>query len=276
MTFVIGVDVGGTKIEAVLFDGKKVLKQARIATKGKHSYRAALDAIITAIQEVRVPKVKAIGIGLPGVVDNGKFDTCPNIPVLAGKPVAKDISKASRLPVFMENDAKLFALAEARMGAGKGKSNVIGLILGTGTGAGVVANDKILRGARGATGEIGYVPYLEKDYEYYTSGQSLERLYKENTGEERTAAEILSTDHPVVAVYYDHLSRLCSLITAAYNPDVIVIGGGVSKSLNYKLLERETHKYLPQKLAARIVKYKISDSSGSIGAALLALESLKK
>ena len=283
MTLVIGVDVGGTKIEAILFDGKRVLKQTRTVTKGKQSYSAALDAIVAAIQEVRTRKVKAIGIGLPGIVRDSKLCFSPHTPALIGRPVAVDISKRTRLPVFVENDAKLFALAEARIGAAKGKSHVAGLTIGTGIGCGLVIEGRVYRGASGGAGEWGHVPYLEKDYESYAGGVAgIERLYAVLTDKKLKSAEVLrKTDAASTAVReeaLDALARLLASIINSLNPEVIVLGGSVTKSLSIPDVRNRTRKYsiADNYKHCRIVKYKISDSSGSTGAALLALESLKR
>lgn len=280
-TYTIGIDLGGTKIEAVLHDGKRIKKTVRVPTEDEQGYEHVLAQIIAAINAVRTPEVVAIGIGTPGYVDQGILHACPNNPSLEGKALALDLSKQIDLPVVHENDAKLFALAEARLGAAKGKPNVIGLIIGTGVGAGILVDGRIVRGALGTAGEIGHAPYLDKDYEFFVSGPGIERLYKEAGGTKNYSAKDvlkkLFADAPAKQVrehHREHAARLVATLVDTFNPDVIVFGGGVAKSLDYKKLRAAVERYaLPVPFAhAKLTKFSISDSAGAVGAAMLARE----
>lgn len=280
---VIGIDVGGTKIEAVLFDGKKILSSTRVPTQADKPYKTVFANIVAAARMVHKPGVVAIGLATPGYVKNGILYATPNNPSLKVKPLAHDLSKALKLPVVHENDAKLFACAEKYLGTGRGKKNIIGVVIGTGIGAGIIADGTILRGAIGAAGEIGHAPYLEKEYEYYVSGPGITRLYKERSGKNASAGEVLRErkDKTMLAVQnevYEHLGRLLATLINIFNPEVIVIGGGVSKSIEYQRLRTVTKKYaLPASYkSVTIAKHAISDSAGSIGAAILALEYTNK
>jgi predicted NBD/HSP70 family sugar kinase len=277
----IGIDLGGTKIEAILHDGKRIKKTARVPTEDEGGYEHVLANIATAVEAVRTPDVIAVGIGTPGYVNEGILRGCPNNPALEAKPLAADLSKKLGLPVVHENDAKLFGLAEARLGAGKGKQNVVGLIVGTGVGAGIIVDGHILRGALGAAGEIGHAPYLDKDFEFFTSGPALERMYKEAGGEKnylsKDILKKLFADAPAKQVrerHRDHLARLVATIVNTFNPDVIVFGGGVAKSIDYKKLREAVKQYaLPVPFAhVKLTPFAVSDSAGAIGAAMLARE----
>jgi predicted NBD/HSP70 family sugar kinase len=285
-SLVIGVDLGGTKIEAVLFDGKRVRRVVRAATPTT-TYAAVLTQVVDLVTQLRTKEVGAIGIGTPGYVHNGVLYGGPNTKLLNTKRLAGDLQKRLKLPVVHENDAKCFALAEARFGAAKGKQHVVGLIVGTGVGSGIVLDGHIIRGALGAAGEVGHMPYKDKDYEYYAAGPAILRNYARAGGKEPLSVEeILRTKRSVSQKAllaareetYDALARLCASIINTCNPAVIVVGGGVAKSIDYTALRTRTKQYaLPEPFAACIItKFKLSDSAGSIGAAFLALEIEKK
>jgi predicted NBD/HSP70 family sugar kinase len=284
----IGIDMGGTKIESVLFDGKRVVKRFRIATEPERGYVRILANLTTAVRRVRtgtaIP-IRGIGLALPGCVHRGTvFGSGTLGAVLHNRRIADDLAKRTKLPVVMENDAKLFALAETRLGAGKGKRHVIGLIIGTGVGAGVVVDGTVLRGALGAAGEIGHAPYEGHDFEFFTAGPAYRRLYLEagGTDDAMDARRILTLpvnkrDYAVTQAReraLDATARLCATLINTFNPEVIVFGGGVSLSLDYTELRRRTKVYtLPNAFAAcSLRKHAISDSAGGIGAAVLARE----
>ncbi len=280
---VIGVDVGGTKIEAILFDGQKVLKSIRIPTEAEKKYTHVLQNIMRAIDAVRDKHVSAIGIGTPGYVDNGVLYGCRNNPSLVKKHLARDISKLSGLRVLHENDAKCFALAEAVLGAAKHKKSVAGIVIGTGVGTALVIDTRIIRGKDGAAGELGHAPYLEGHFEQYIAGPGVQRLYKEAGGTiARDTAQILlagksapdwSALNTVRKIHLEALARLVATMIFAYNPTIIVFGGGLSRSINFSALRKRVKALVPSTHLANtpLKPFKISDSAGSIGAALLAL-----
>jgi glucokinase len=289
MVHVIGVDVGGTKIEAILFDGKKVLKSVRVPAQADKPYKIVLKTVLDVINQVRSPQTAAIGLATPGYIHNGKIHNAPNNPSLNGRPIAADVQKELKLPVVHENDAKCFAFAEARVGAGKGKQHIIGVIVGTGVGGGLVLNGKLYRGAIGAAGEIGHMPYLDSEYEAYAAGPAIASAYKKAGGVRAlSAGDILryvksqnKKEHEAIVTAqkgcYEALARLSASLINTFNPEVIVYGGGVSKSIDYKRLRKETAKYaLSEPFAVcKQLKHTISDSAGSMGAAQLALESVR-
>jgi fructokinase len=290
---VVGVDVGGTKIEAILFDGKKVLKKYRTPTQADKPYKTTLANIAKAIKEVRSKETKAVGLSIAGYVHKDLLYNGPHS--LREKPVVKDLQKLVKLPVVCENDANCFALAEATLGAGKEKQHVIGVIVGTGIGAGLILNGSIYRGAIGAAGEIGHSPLNDNEIEYFCSGPGIVRNYEAFGGTKKLSAADIMTYRAVIDMEkipdeeesaimlaqnytYDNLARTVATLINTFNPEVIVFGGGVSKSIDYKRLSKKTEKYaLPVLFKATAIKqFAIADSSGEIGAAMLALQSVKK
>ncbi len=279
----IGIDLGGTKIEAIRFNGKKVEATCRVATKSEAGYKQVLANIVTAAASVRTPDVCAVGLAIPGIVHIDRIIGSGVLgSILNGKKVAGDLSKILKLPVVMQNDAKLFALAEWQIGAAKGKRHVVGLIIGTGVGAGIIIDGNLLHGAVGAAGEVGEAPYRESTYEHYVAGPAYYSMYHEAGGKENNIStkEIMTRPRPDKAISaareqtLDATAHLLATIISAYNPEVIVIGGGVSLSLDIKRLKERTKQYTFPALfrSCKIVRHKISDSAGAIGAAMLAHE----
>lgn len=157
MVHVIGVDVGGTKIEAVRVDEYGTV-QARYhgLTEAHRSCDDILLNLITAVKAVFVDGVGGIGIGVPGVVRNGMVVFMPNIPPFLGINLKQALSRAFAVLIVIENDANCFALGEHRFGAAKGKKNVVGIIIGTGVGGGLVLNNTLYTGS-GWDGELGHI-----------------------------------------------------------------------------------------------------------------------
>ena len=150
----IGIDIGGTKIRGALVEGTRILKEKTLPTGTTR--KQTLQSLDEVISELLQNGVKGIGIGYPGVVAQGKIIFHGCLPSFKGFDLAKKVKKDYDLPVYIENDANCFALAEARYGAGKDVKNMIGLIIGTGVGCGIVLNGKLWSGEYGAAGEIGH------------------------------------------------------------------------------------------------------------------------
>ena len=163
--FIIGIDLGGTKILFVLFDSSFRIK-ARFKTKtkiddGRKTFFDALHGgIRTVLQDARVKSsdLGAIGIGTPGIIhpEDGKILVCPNIPFLKGVSLSSEIGKVWRVPAIVENDVNAGLYGEYHFGSAKGHRNVVGIFMGTGIGGGLIINGQLYRGSSGAAGEIGH------------------------------------------------------------------------------------------------------------------------
>lgn len=295
MEYKIGLDVGGTKIEAVLLNSMfEVVQRQRVPTereKGSNSILSKIQTLILKVLEsekVNLTNISGIGMGLPGSVDpKTKTMINGNTTCLVGVPVAKILSEQLDYPserIFVANDANCFALAEAKLGVGKNfdnNSTSIGVILGTGCGGGIVINGQLLQGTRGGAAEIGH-SCLEPNglecycgrrgcAELYLSGKGLENIYKNNTGDEMYATDILK-DSSYRTQYKKHLSQFLLNLINIFDPAFIVFGGGLSKDTGlWEELENEleSDQFLKGKPLPKLYQNSLGDSAGVFGAALL-------
>lgn len=301
----LGIDFGGTKIEVLALNraGKEILRE-RIPNPGKYdeAILTVRDLVLKAEKTIGcVPAHRisgtqpssTLGIGIPGSLspETGLVRNS-NATWLNNHPFKKDIEKALDRPIRVENDANCFALSEAADGAGAGYGTVLGVIIGTGMGGGIVANARILSGRHHIAGEWGHIPLpwaTEKDrplrkcfcgnegcQERYLCGPALGAEWKgeghrspngiEDAAREGDEAAIRALD-----LYMDRFARACGQIVNFLDPDVIVLGGGVS---NLSMIYDHVPKLLPRYVITTpcttpIVQNMHGDSSGVRGAAWL-------
>ncbi len=226
----IGVDLGGSKVEVILFDDRKIKKRSIIKTMAHTTQARILKNILDCIEKVFVVDVKRIGVGIPGIADSsGKILDMPNVKKLVGVNVKKIIQKRFKIPVVIENDANCFALAEYKYGAGKHYRNVVAIIFGTGIGAGLVLDGKLYRGSNGGAGEIGYnLMFTDKNkLEQFEHLCSAGAIVKKRG---KLSNSYLNKE------FYRYLAINLANIINTLDPDIIVIGGGLRDFLDYKLL----------------------------------------
>lgn len=250
----IGVDLGGTKIEAVALaaDGT-VLVRHRIPTP-RGDYDATLEAVVGLVRTVEreTRQRGTVGVGIPGIVSpaTGLVKNANSV-WLIGRPLDADLAARLGRPVRIENDANCFALSEALDGAGRGAAVVFGVIVGTGTGGGIVVGGRIWRGRHRIAGEWGHnpLPWPEDDerpgppcycgrsgcIETFLSGPGLARSYEAATGQCVEAVEVSrraeAGDAAAVAAlarYETRMARALASIINVLDPDVIVLGGGLA------------------------------------------------
>jgi fructokinase len=313
----IGVDLGGTKTEAVVVRlgsaDPEVLARRRIPTARDLGYEHIVEQtralVVDVAREAGIDDVKSalgvgIGVGMPGSVTTRSADGSPsslplvknsNTTCLNGKPFRTDLAHAlGRTDVAFANDANCFALAEAVWGAARGARVSFGVILGTGVGGGVVLREanghvRAWDGAQGIAGEWGHVVLDPRDgppcycgqsgcVETYLAGPAIEAEYAKRAGAPLRLSAIaeLAKEGDKVAVALleeriDLFGRALSIVVNVLDPDVIVLGGGVSNlSFFYdggiRALERWVFN---DGLATRVVKNELGDSAGVLGAALL-------
>ena len=321
----IGVDLGGTKIEAVvvqLGDGAlsaaaapapTELARARVATNRDLGYEHVLAETRTLVLEVARqagidPLATPIGVGMPGSVTMRRPDGTPsdvplvknsNTTCLNGRPFRADLARDLGRSIAFSNDANCFALAEATWGAARGSRVAFGVIMGTGVGGGVViTNDagvpRAWDGAQGIAGEWGHVVldplngpgcYCGRRgcIETYLSGPAIEREYARRAGTKRRLAEIATLARAegdadeariakdLLAERVDVFGRALATVIDILDPDVVVLGGGVS---NLDVLYEDGAAAVARwvfndALATKIVKHTLGDSAGVLGAALL-------
>ncbi len=290
----IGIDLGGTKIEiAVLASGGAEVLRQRIATPS--SYAATLQAIAGLVRsaEKRLGVTATVGVGIPGVISpaTGLVKNANSVG-LNGRRLDADIAALLNRDVRVENDANCFALSEASDGAGAGYACVFGVILGTGCGGGIIVGGKVHRGPHRVAGEWGHTPLpWPKAEEYpgnpcwcgksgcletYLAGPSLARdcdglEARDATGLTNRAAAGDPHAAAALARHADRLARGLAVVINILDPDVIVLGGGLS---NMNHLYSELPRLIPEHafsdvIATPVVRAKHGDSSGVRGAAWL-------
>lgn len=294
----IGVDLGGTKIEAIALGGGgggDVLARQRVSTPP--SYDRTLDAIVRLVRRVEEETGAhgTVGVGVPGVVvpATGLVKNA-NSTWLIGQPLERDLSRLLERPVRTMNDANCFALSEAADGAAAGASVVFGVILGTGVGGGIVIDGKCLVGANLIAGEWGHnpLPWMTPDefpgppcycgkigcIESFLSGPGFERDHAQRSGRKERSRDIVTAaslgDEAAlesIARYHDRLARALASVINLLDPDVIVLGGGMS---NLPGLARAVAPLLlnyvfSDSVQTRVASNAHGDSSGVRGAAWL-------
>jgi len=292
----IGIDVGGTKIEGIAIDpaGTERVRQ-RVATPGE--YRATIQAIRELVTDIErnIDARASIGVGIPGTVSpaTGLVKNA-NSTHLIGHPLDRDLEAALGRPVRVANDANCLALSEATDGAAAGARVVFGVIIGTGTGGGVVVDGTVLDGPNGIAGEWGHNPlpwprdderpgpdcYCGKSacVETFLSGPGLARDHEARSDERLSAATIAeraaagdAAAEATLERYVDRMARALAIVMNVVDPDVIVLGGGVSNIASlYQTLPALWSRYVFTDIVrTRLCRAKHGDSSGVRGAAWL-------
>ena len=285
MSLRVGIDLGGTKIEALALDaaGREVFRKRAPTPRG--DYAATIAAVASLVNEVGEGTV---GVGIPGALSRvtGLVKNA-NSTWLIGKPLKQDLEKAIGREVRLENDANCFALSEAVDGAGSGAAAVFGVILGTGVGGGIVVDGQVITGVNAIAGEWGHNPLplpngddlpLPPCYcgragciETYLSGPGLSRDHERRTGQRRSPEEIVSLGDQSLERYVERLARSLASVINVLDPDVIVLGGGMSNVARlYTEVPRLWSRYVfSDRVATRLARPVHGDSSGVRGAAWL-------
>lgn len=295
----LGLDLGGTKIEAVVLGGDGAQLARQRTAMPSDDYDQMLDAIRGLCGDVeRMAGVVAagVGVGTPGSIQpgTGLMRNASATPI-NGRPLASDLEKLLNRPVCLGNDANCFALAEAVSGAGTGHRTVFGAIIGTGVGGGVVIDGKVLLGRNLIGGEWGHIALAVQSREdlpgplcgcgrhgciqAWCSGPALSADHFRRTGAELDAGMLAAFaeagDFEAKETLESHAARLGLALAGVVNlldPDVIVLGGGLSKMrhLYETLPDRMRPHIFSDTFATPIVENKLGDSAGVIGAAWLA------
>jgi fructokinase len=292
----IGIDLGGSKIEAIALDDQGVeLARKRVPTPG--DYQGVLQAIARLIADIETltSQQGSIGIGTPGALSpsSGLLRNSNSV-FLNDMPIRQDLEALLGRPLRIMNDANCFALSEATDGAGAGAEVVFGVIVGTGTGGAVVVNGQLLSGPNAIAGEWGHNPlpwprdderpgppcYCGKQgcLETFLSGPGLQRDYLQHTGEQLSAEHVVlraqqgeSLAEHSLRRYEDRMARGLAHVINIIDPQVIVLGGGMS---NVQRLYSNVPALLGQyvfsdRVLTRLLPPRYGDSSGVRGAAWL-------
>jgi predicted NBD/HSP70 family sugar kinase len=284
MALRIGIDLGGTKIEAIALDGAREVFRRRVPTP-RGDYTGTLLAVRDLVGHIGEGSV---GIGIPGSISSRTgLVRNANSTWLIGKPLKQDLEKALGREVRIENDANCFALSEATDGAGRGAAVVFGVILGTGVGGGIAVQGRIITGVNAIAGEWGHnalpapgpedlpLPacYCGRQgcIETYLSGPGLSRDHEFLTGKSLEAAEVVSLQGESLERYERRLARALASVINVLDPDVIVLGGGMSNAARlYTEVPRLWRRHVfSDHVATRLARPAHGDASGVRGAAWL-------
>lgn len=271
----IGVDLGGTTIKMGIVDGGRIYSSRIEPCAVDKSEKEIIDHIISMLRNIINTNIRGIGIGVPSVVDanRGIVYNAVNIPSWR-KVYLKDIlEKEFDVPVVVNNDCNCFAFGERYYGEGTASRNIICLILGTGVGAGVIIEDKLYSGNNTGAGEIGSIPYLDKDYEYYCSGHFFKQKY--NTTGLEAHKRALDGDAAALKQWDEigtHIGNLMNVIMYTYDPEVVILGGNISRAFDlfadkmYESMNRFPYQETVRRLQIKLSK---NEDIGLLGAAAL-------
>jgi len=255
VSFSIGLDIGGTKIAGAVFD-ESSHEVAQIVLPTPQNYSAFVTTCVAIVEQLdqKYGQHPSVGIGVPGAVDwtTGVIPFAGNTPCLSGKPLKKDLEKILGRPVRLANDANCAALSEAIDGAGAGYCTVLGIIMGTGVGAGFVVDGRIVEGANGIIGEFGQLPLPFREasdgpivdcvcgqkgcIDKTISGGGLARLCEAMTGQKLEAAQIADLARQgnadakrVLDQFYTTVAKAMVTVLHTFDPEIIVVSGGLSQ-----------------------------------------------
>jgi fructokinase len=291
----IGIDLGGTKMEGVVLDpsGHEIFRK-RIPTERDRGYQHILNRLKllhTDLVATIPDQPSTFGIGTPGAVSprTGLLKNS-NTVCMNGQPIKADLEKLLGRPIEIQNDANCFALAEALMGAGRGKKLVFGVIMGTGCGGGIVYQGQVITGLQGIAGEWGHMRIDPNGplcfcgqrgcVETLLSGAGLENRYTEQFGVKKPLKEIekdfyAGELHAVqfMRAFFRNFGLALANLIGIIDPDMVVLGGGVSNfdAIYTEGLAQVRQFILTDEMLTPIVKNQLGDSAGVLGAALVGI-----
>jgi len=292
----IGIDIGGTKIEAIAIEGSHEVLRRRIASP-RGDYDATIRAVSDLVAAIESERGHSgtVGVGIPGAISaaTGLVKNA-NSTWLIGHPLDRDLEHALRRPVLLSNDANCFALSEAIDGAGRGARVVFGAILGTGVGGGIVVDGQVLDGPNAIAGEWGHnpLPWPRDDerpgpscfcghagcIETWLAGPWVERHHASATTERISMQEIVeragrgeASSNATLERYEERLARALAHVINLLDPDTIVLGGGLSniERLYTNVPPRWNEWVFSDRVDTRLLRNVHGDSSGVRGAAWL-------
>ncbi len=302
---IIGIDLGGTNLKIALLDLRYQIKDKEVLNtrkfiKKENLILAIIDSINKVIDNNNLSRanILGIGLGLPGPIDyeRGVVHFFPNIPGWKEVNLKSILERRLRLPVFVDNDAKVMCLAEYKLGAAKGSRNAVCITLGTGVGGGIIINGNLYRGSRNASGEIGHMPINEKGPRCNCGGRACLETYIGNNRILKEARRMFRRDitleelsylarkqnRQAKTIWLKISGRLAVALVGAVNllnPDCIVIGGGVAGAGEIlfdnirKIIARQAMSV--QARQVKVFKAKLGNNAGLIGAAILVKEGIK-
>ena len=271
----IGIDLGGTNVRAGIVAGGQLSRVQQQKIQATGDAESVLQQLFQVTDAIMDKTVQAIGIGVPGLVDesSGTVYDVVNIPAWKEVALRRRMEEKYRVPVVVNNDANCFTLGEFYFGQGQGSTHMIGLTIGTGLGGGIIINRKLHSGASGGAGEFGMMPYKDQCFEYYASGQFFQNVY--GIPGEEVYQRAVAGDAGSLQLYEEmggHLGNAIQAILFALDIKLIVLGGSVRAA--FPFFSRSMWQSIdrcPYRRTADQQQVKVSEpeNSGIMGAAAL-------
>ncbi len=294
----LAIDLGGTKIATGVIENGNILLRSQASTP-RNNYKAVLDKIISEAESLLLVHgdTQAIGLGVPGIIDykSGNMLFANNLNFMQNVPIAKDIEKALGYPVFIENDAKAAGLGERVYGAAKHLDSSIFITISTGIGGVIFLGDTVIRGFNNTAGEIGHIAIKDDSprcscgnygcWEVLASGTAIARSLSQKTGRKFSTKEVFdqakSGNDLALAVVNEAAKisgKALTILQKIYDPEGIVIGGGVSMAGNFYLdkIQKAANYHSKNFPSPLIIPAKLSTNAGLVGAASVAEVAMKK
>ncbi|MCD6116440.1 ROK family protein [bacterium] len=274
---VIGVDLGATNISAGRIESGKIEDWVEFPISTDKEENVIIQEVISAIEKVRTSSTKAIGIGVPSVVDTEKgivFDV-QNIPSWKEVHLKEIIENVFNVAAHINNDANCFVMGEKYFGEAKKFSNIVGLTLGSGLGGGIIINNSLYEGKNCGAGEFGSLPYLDGILENYCSGQFFLRAYDKSGKDMFTLAK--NGDDIALKSFKEfgyHIGNAILNVMYTFDPQAIILGGSIADAFNYfKETMFETIETFPYRKSVENIVVKKSEQKNItvLGAAALCM-----
>ncbi len=254
---VIGVDIGGTTIRCGRVQDGRIVSSLHAKVPRTDAPGVVLETVSGLIKELKIDYVAGIGVGVPGIVDihRGIVYDVENIPSWKKVYLKEELERKFMLPVHVNNDANCFAIGERYFGYGREMDDFVGLVTGTGMGAGIIKDGHLLPDQNCGSGEFGIIPYLDKTLEYYCSGNFFHVFYGFSAEEAALLAEVRD---PAALEAFDrygrHLGAAVKMVMATLDPEAVIIGGGVSRTFRHyeKAMRQEIMDFPYAGLAGKI------------------------
>lgn len=271
----IGVDIGGTNLRAGLKEGSRLVNQQSLALKDKDNFESTIDQVKSLIRSVYRPSVTSIGIGVPSVVDQHRgivYDVV-NIPSWNKVYLGDILTKEFGIPVLVNNDSNCFTLGEHCYGQLQPFRNAVGITIGTGLGGGIIINNKLYCGNNCGAGEMGMLPYMEHNIEYYCSNNFFQVFH--NTSALDVYERAVNGEACALRLWEEfgtHVGRALIAVMYAFDPEAIVIGGSIAKASAF--FEKATRRSLlefayPQSIKNLKIFFSNTHNIALLGAAAL-------
>jgi glucokinase len=230
---VLGIDLGGTNVRVGLVRSDRLVRVESLAVNSRGTQTEVLSQIYDLVDPLIPRDLEGIGLGVPSVVDlkRGVVYEVTNIPSWKKVPLKSLFERRYGVPAYVNNDANCFAVGEKYFGKGRKYDHLVGLIVGTGLGAGIIAGGKLYSGANCGAGEFGMIPYRDHNLEYYCSGQFFKNVYRTSGKELFLKAQ--KKDRRALRIFSEfgsHLGEAIKVILYAADPQLVILGGSVSAS----------------------------------------------